>query len=282
MTDRCEVHIGPREGLNFDWNGLWNYRDLLFILVRRDFVSKYKQTILGPIWFVVQPLSTTLVFTVIFGKVGRISTDGVPPILFYLCGILAWGYFANNFTSISTTFVSNAGLFGKVYFPRLVIPLSTLLSNLFASCIQFLTFAAFWTYIKIFTEAGSHFQLRWGALALPLMVAQIGGLSLGVGLWMSALTAKYRDLVHLSSFLLQIWMYVTPVVFPLSIFPNRWRWAIVANPMTVPVEAIKYMFLGICSIKVSDVLVSVVLTLAILVTGLIMFGRVERTFVDTV
>jgi len=205
------------------WREIWHYRDLLYLLVRRDFVAKYKQTILGPLWFILQPLLTTLVFTVIFGRVAKIPTDELPPLLFYLCGMLPWSYFAQCMNGTSTTFVTNAALFGKVYFPRLVVPLSIVTSSLLAFLIQLVTFAVFWLYYKFFTEAGSLFHLRAMPLALcPLLLLQTAALGLAVGLWMSALTAKYRDFVHLSGFLTQLWMYATPVVYPLSVVPERW------------------------------------------------------------
>jgi lipopolysaccharide transport system permease protein len=283
MNHTYELRIRPnRSWIKIDWPGLWEYRDLLFLLVRRDFVSKYKQTILGPLWFIIQPLITTIVFSVIFGGVAKIPTDGLPPTLFYLCGMLGWSYFANTFTSTSTTLVANAGLFGKVYFPRLVVPLSTVISNLFAFAIQLATFAVFWVYFKALTSSGSRFDLRWEVVALPLLVVQIGALSLGVGLWMSALTAKYRDFTHLSGFVVQLWMYATPVIFPLSMIPERWRWLVVLNPMTMPVESFKYIFLGQGSVDPLYLGISVVVSAAVVLSGLLIFQKVERSFVDVV
>lgn len=275
-----EIRIRPnRSWIKIDWHGLWEYRDLLFLLVRRDFVSKYKQTILGPAWFIIQPLFTTLVFTVIFGKVAKIPTDGLPPMLFYLCGMLGWNYFANTFNSTASTLVGNAGLFGKVYFPRLIVPLATVVSNLFAFAIQLGTFLAIWIYFK---GAGAQVRMEWEIVALPLLILHVGGLSLGVGLWMSALTAKYRDFSHLSGFLVQIWMYATPVIFPLSLIPEKWRWAVVLNPMTMPVESFRYIFLGQGSVDPLYLGISVIVSLIFLFTGLLVFQKVERTFVDTV
>ena len=283
MNATYELRIRPnRQWIKIDWQGIWEYRDLLSLLVRRDFVSKYKQTVLGPLWFIIQPLFTTLVFTVLFGNVAKIPTDGLPPTLFYLVGMLGWNYFANTFNSTSTTLVTNAGLFGKVYFPRLVVPLSTVISNLFAFGIQLAVLLVFWVYFKWFTAAGAQFGMRWQLILLPLLVLQIGGLSLGVGLWMSAFTAKYRDFTHLSGFLVQLWMYATPVIFPLSIIPERWRWLVVLNPMTMPVEALKYVFLGQGSVDVGYLVISVVVSTVLLLSGLLIFQKVERNFVDTV
>jgi lipopolysaccharide transport system permease protein len=278
-----ELRIRPnRNWLCLDWRSLWQYRDLLLLLVRRDFVSRYKQTILGPAWFILQPLLMTATFSFVFGKVGRIPTDGVPPALFYLCGLLGWTYFSQNFQSISTTLIGNAALFKKVYFPRLVVPLASVLSNILAFLIQLATFLAFYAFYKNFTDTAQHFALRWEAIALPLIVLQIALFSLAVGLWLSALTAKYRDFQYLSSFLVQIWMYATPVIYPLSQVPQHWRWIVILNPMTMPVELTKCFLLGSGSSNPYYLAVSLVGTLVTLVSGLLLFQKVERTFVDTV
>lgn len=264
------------------WRDIVEYRDLLFLLVRRDFVAKYKQTVLGPLWFIIQPLLTTLVFTVIFGRVAKISTDALPPMLFYLCGMLAWQYFAQCLRSTSTTFTANMHLFGKVYFPRLVVPLSVIFSNLIAWGLQAGTFMCFWLYFKYGTEAGSLFGLRAGIVFLPLLVLQTAALGLGIGLWMSSLTAKYRDFAYLSDFIVQLWMYATPVVYPLSVVPERWRWVAVLNPMTPIVECYRYIFLGTGTINLNYLTMSTCMTIVILFSGLMLFNKVERTFVDTV
>lgn len=283
MQSTYELRIRPnRAWIKIDWRAIWEYRDLLFLLVRRDFVSKYKQTVLGPIWFIIQPLITTVVFTILFGNVAKISTDGLPPMLFYLSGTLGWNYFASNFGSTSTSLVGNAGLFGKVYFPRLIVPLSTVVSNLFTFGIQLGLLLAFWLYFKCLSSAGVYFGMHWEVLFLPLLLLQIAGLSLGVGLWVAALTAKYRDFAHLAGFLIQIWMYATPIIYPLSIIPEKWRWFVVLNPMTMPVEACKYMFLGQASVEPLYMLISIVVSVVILLSGLLVFQKIERTFVDTV
>jgi len=278
-----ELVIRPTRGwVRLNLGDLWRYRDLLFLLVHRDFVAKYKQTILGPAWFVLQPLLTTVVFTVIFGKVAQIPTDGLPPVLFYLAGLLGWGYFAQTFQSTSGTLVVNASLFGKVYFPRLLVPLSAVISNLLAFALQLGTFLCFWSYYKVFTAAGASFGFSGAIIWFPLVVVQIAALSLGVGLWLSALTAKYRDFFHLSSFIIQIWMYATPVIYPLSQIPERWRWLAVLNPMAMPVETIKYMLLGQGIVIPSFLAVSFAMTVLLLASGVLVFGKVERTFVDIV
>jgi lipopolysaccharide transport system permease protein len=277
-----EIVLRPDAGWrSLEIASLWQYRDLLSLLVWRDFVSKYKQTILGPLWFIIQPLCMTLVFTVIFGKVAGLSTDGLPPVLFYLCGQLGWNYFAQNFSSNSATFIANAGLFGKVYFPRLVVPLAALVSNLFAFAIQLATFVCFYIYFKYGRGAGG-FGMDWRVILLPLLVLQTAILSLGVGLVMSALTAKYRDLTHLSALLIQVWMYATPVIYPLSGFPLEWRWVAALNPMTPIVEAFRLLLLGVGTVEPRYFVCSMVTTVVVTIAGLMLFNRIEKTFVDIV
>ena len=277
-----EVVLRPESSwLQVELKGIWHYRDLLSLLVWRDFVSKYKQTVLGPLWFIVQPLMMSVVFTVIFGNVAKLSTDGLPPLLFYLCGQLGWNYFSQNFNASSATLVNNAGLFSKVYFPRLVVPLSTLVSNLLTFVIQAATFTAFFIYFKYILHVGS-FHLDWHIVFLPLLVLQSAALSLGLGLLMSSLTAKYRDLVHLTPLLVQLWMYATPVIIPLSKFPEQWQWVVALNPMTSVVESFRLMLLGTGTVSPLHLAFSVVFTIASLIAGLLLFGKVEKTFVDTV
>ncbi len=279
-----ELIIEPTHGWSrVNWRELLRYRDLLWLMVRRDFVAKYKQTVLGPLWFIIQPLLTTLVFTVIFGRVAKISTDALPPMLFYLCGMLGWQYFAECIRGTSATFVTNQGIFGKVYFPRLVVPVSVVISNLLALAIQFVTFAAFWIYFKGFTLAGAGISgSAWALVALPVLIVQQAALGLGVGLWLSSLTAKYRDFMHLTGFLTQLWMYATPVVYPLSVIPERWRWVSVLNPMTQAIETYRLLLLGQGTVEWRYVTVSILVTAAILVTGVLLFCRTEKNFIDTV
>lgn len=277
-----EITLRPETSwLNLELWSIWRYRDLVMLLVWRDFIAKYKQTILGPIWFIVQPLTMTLVFTVVFGHVAGLSTDGLPPLLFYLCGQLGWNYFAQNFGATSTSLFANAGLFNKVYFPRLVVPLAALISNLFAFVIQAATFAVFFVYFKFTPQAGSY-NVSWQAVLLPLLVVQTAILSLGVGLLMSAVTAKYRDLSHASTLLIQVWMYATPIIYPLSEVPSNWRWAAAINPMTPVVEAYRLLLLGTGTVEPSHVFSSVLATLALVTGGLLLFSRIEKTFVDVV
>ena len=283
VSEDFELVIRPTKGwLRLDLMEIWRYRDLLFLLVHRDFVAKYKQTVLGPLWFVLQPLMLTLVFTLIFGAVAKIPTDGLPPMLFYLAGLLGWSYFAQTFQNASGTLVNNAGLFGKVYFPRLVVPLAGVASNILAFGLQLATLLVVWIWFKLFTDAGARFAMTGAVVWLPLLVVQIAALSLGVGLWLSALTSKYRDFTFLAPLLVQIWMYATPVIYPLSQVSERWRWLAAINPMAMPVEAIRLMFLGQGSVTAGYFLISVAVTAVLLLSGLLVFNRVEKTFVDTV
>ena len=288
MHDNAEFEVTLRPemgGVHLGLGGLWRYRDLLLLMVWRDFSARYRQTILGPLWFLLQPLLMTLVFTVVFGRIAGLSTDGLPPLLFYLCGQLAWNYFAQNLTANSTTLSTNAGLFSKVYFPRLIVPLSAVISNLFAFLIEAATFAAFFLYFR--HEPGPHrFFVDWRVVFLPLLLLQIALLSLGVGLLMSALTAKYRDLAHVTGLMVQVWMYLTPVILPLSVIlrkcPAHWQWLIALNPMASVVESFRLVLLGTGTVDPAWMAVSVGMTLAILLAGLALFARVEMTFVDTV
>jgi lipopolysaccharide transport system permease protein len=278
------VVIQPTRGLlHVDWRGLVEYRDLLLLLVRRDFVSKYKQSILGPAWFVIQPLFTTIVFTVIFGNVAQLPSDGMPKMLFYLCALVPWNYFAANINNTSTTFTSNIGLFGKVYFPRLIIPASVVTSNLITFAIQLVTFLGFFIYFKFFSAAGPLIKPNLELAFIPLLLLQIAAISLGFGLLISALTVKYRDLVYAMTFLVQLWMYATPVVYPLSMVTSlKWRIVAAINPMTAVVESFKHAFLGVGTVSLRYTAISVGVTLVVLFLGLAFFSRAERTFVDTV
>ena len=271
-----------RSWLSIPWRELVRYRDLLFLMVRRDFVATYVQTVLGPAWYVIQPLAMTIVFTIVFGKVAKISTDGLPKLPFYLCGTMAWGYFGKCLQGTSRTFVGNAGVFGKVYFPRLIVPISVVLTSLFSFAIQFLTFLCFWLYYKFGTEAGSDLQMRAGAFLLPLLVLQSGVLGLGVGLWMSSLTAKYRDFQYVMGLLTRMWLYATPVVYPLSLVPEHWRWVAGLNPMTAVVESYRALLLGVGTLDPLYTLQSVATTFLVVLTGIFVFNRTERTFIDTV
>ncbi|MFN7892463.1 MAG: ABC transporter permease [Pirellula sp.] len=259
---------------------VWRYRDLLWLFVRRDFVSGYKQTILGPLWFFIQPLLTTIMFTVIFAGVAKISTDGLPPLLFYLAGTTPWNYFAACLTSTSTTFVSNANLFGKVYFPRLVVPLSVVLSNLIQFLVQFSLFLGFFAWYGL---GGSDIRpdLLGIVFLTPILLALMGLLGLGAGIAISSMTTKYRDLARLVTFGVQLMMYATPVIYPMSAIPDKYRWIIHCNPMSAIIESFRAVYLG-GQIPWSALGISTLETALILATGVVLFNKVEKTFMDTV
>jgi lipopolysaccharide transport system permease protein len=258
---------------------LWQGRELVWLFFWRDFVALYKQTILGPLWYLVQPLMTTVVFTVAFGRIANLPTDGLPQFLFYMSGTVVWTYFANSLTKTSTTFLANAQIFGKVYFPRLTVPLSILLSNLVAFGIQFLLFLGFVAYFMI---KGADVQVTAWALLLPVLIVIMAGLGLGLGIIVSALTTKYRDLQYLVVFGVQLLMYTTPMIIPLSSVSGKWRWIMVANPMTSIMEAFRQGYLGEGTISAPLLLYSAAFALAASVGGALLFHRVERTFMDTV
>lgn len=282
-TADSETIIRPRgRWLRLDVPELWAYRDLAWLMVRRDFVSRFKQTILGPLWYIVNPVLTTVVFAAIFSGIAGIPTDGLPSHLFYLGGLLGWGYFGTVLGASSGTLTGNAHLFGKVYFPRLIVPVTAAASALVGFLIQLLTFAGYYGYYKAFTDLGPTFQLGWAAAWIPLLLLQIAALGLGVGLFLSALTAKYRDFAHLTGFLVQLWMYATPIIYPLSRVPEEWRWLAALNPLTTVTEAFRLGLLGRGQVDASHVALSAGLTAVTLFFGYAAFCRVERNFIDTV
>jgi lipopolysaccharide transport system permease protein len=282
FTNR-EVVIQPStEWFTIDWRGLLAYRDLIRQLVLRDFTAKYKQTILGPAWFFINPLITTVMFTLVFTKVLNVPTDGVPPMLFYLCGMLGWSYFAAVLGATGNSLAGNANLFSKVYFPRLIPPLALTISSLLSLAIQFLTFLAFFVHIYWFTANPVVQGPGWRWLLYPLIVVHMATLALGVGLILSTLTAKYRDLGHIQGFLVQIWMYATPVIYPLSRIPGKWQWVAHLNPMTAIVESTRLLLLGAGTVEPKQYLLSVLLSVGVLLVGLFSYQRAARTFVDTV
>ncbi|TAK44755.1 MAG: ABC transporter permease [Saprospiraceae bacterium] len=259
---------------------LWRYKDLVMLFVRRDFVSVYKQTILGPLWYLIQPLLTTITFTVIFGNIASLPTDGLPQFLFYMSGTVVWSYFANCLTKTSETFVQNANLFGKVYFPRLAVPVSILISNLITFLIQFAMFLAFVLY---FVLNGTSIQPNWLWIALsPVLMLMMAGLGLGFGIIISSLTTKYRDFRFLVQFGVQLLMYATPVIYPASSIPERFQWVIQANPMTPVIEAFRFAYLGAGTVNLNHLLYSFGFMLVVVIIGSIIFNRVEQTFMDTV
>ena len=285
MDSENKIHeiITPKKHLlDLNLKEIWNYKDLLILFVRRDFVSVYKQTVLGPIWFFIQPIFTTLIFTVVFGQLASIPTDGLPQILFYMCGITCWNYFSECLTKTSNTFVANAGIFGKVYFPRLVLPMSITISNLFKFGIQFLLFIAFLTYYLI---QGANIEPNVYILLLPILLILMAGLGLGLGILISSLTTKYRDFQFLIAFGVQLFMYATPIVYPLSLAKEKlgeYSWIAVANPMTSIVETMKFAFLGEGEFSWYYLGYSFTFMGFVLIIGTIVFNKVEQTFMDTV
>ena len=259
---------------------VWKYRDLLLLFVKRDFVAQYKQTILGPLWHFIQPIFTTIVFLLVFGKIANIPTDGIQPVLFYMSGISIWNYFSACLTATSNTFVANAGIFGKVYFPRLVIPLSTVMSNIVKFAIQFLLLLAVMSWYGIKT-GHFHFGASW--LLIPLLVMMMAGLGLGLGIIISSLTTKYRDFNVLIGFAVQLLMYATPIAYPMSYLKGKSFAAWIAwNPLTPIVEAFRFALFGTGAVNIMGLLYSSGIIAILLFAGLLVFSKVERTFMDTV
>lgn len=258
---------------------VWRYRDLVMMFVRRDIIANYKQTILGPLWFFVQPLLTTLTFIVIFGKVAAISTDGLPLMIFYLSGVTIWSYFSETLNKTATVFKDNAQMFGKIYFPRLVMPLSITISNLIRFGIQFGLFLAVWIYFLVTTNS---LHPNSYMLLTPLLLLMMGFLALGLGMAISAMTTKYKDLIFLLTFGIQLLMYATPVIYPVSSLPEKYKWIILANPMSSIVETFRFAYLGTGTFSWLYLGYSFISTLVILALGTLIFNKVEKSFTDTV
>lgn len=258
---------------------LWNYQDLILVFVHRNFSATYKQTILGPLWFFIQPVFTTIVFTLIFNRIGNISTGTIPPFLFYFSGLVAWGYFQECLTRTASTFSANASLFGKVYFPRLTVPISIVITGLLSFLIQL---AFFLVLMLIFWWKGAAIEPNWRILTIPLMLLQMAAIGLGMGCIVSALTTKYRDLSMLVSFGVQLWMYGSGVVIPLSAVDAKYQWIFSLNPMVPIIEGFRLAFLGQGSVDRLQFMLGLGISGLILVTGLVVFSHVEKTFTDTV
>lgn len=272
--------IEPRTNLlDLRLGDVWRYRDLVMLFVRRDFVSNYKQTILGPIWLFIQPLLTTITFYIIFSKVANLDTGGIPAFIFYLAGNTVWGYFAQSLTAVSTVFTTNSAMFSKVYFPRLTMPLSIVISNLVRFGIQFGLFLVVWAFYLLTT---SSLHPNWLMLLTPVLVVLMGLLALGLGMIFSALTTKYRDLAMLLTFGVQLALYATPVIYPLSKVPAKYMWLIIANPMSAITETFRVAFLGSGTFSWAYLGYSTLVTLAILLLGTLIFNKVEKSFTDTV
>lgn len=280
--DNWTTVIRPKDKLlSVDFAEIWRYRDLLMLFVKRNIITQYKQTILGPLWYLIQPLMTTVMYMVVFGGIAKISTDGLPQPLFYLAGICFWQYFADCLTKTSNTFVNNAGIFGKVYFPRLITPLSDVVSNLVRFGIQFGLFLCVYAYYTIFTDVQIH--PNWYALMVPVLVVMLAGLALGFGILFSSMTTKYRDLQLLLSFFVSLWMYATPVIYPLSTITNpKLLLVMQLNPLTGIVEFFKYGMLGVGCHDWWMLGYSFAFMVVLLGVGIIVFNKVQRSFMDTV
>ena len=273
--------IRPQEKLwKINLKEVWAYRDLITLFVKRNIVVQYKQTILGPLWYLIQPVLTVIMNMVVFGGIAHMSTDGIPQALFYMAGNVCWFYFSDCLNQTSSTFVANQGMFGKVYFPRMVVPISTVMSNLLRFGIQLLLFVAFWIY---FFVSGSDIHLTWAILLVPVLIVMLAGLGLGFGILISSMTTKYRDLTILFTFVVQLWMYATPIVYPMSMVTNETLHTIIMlNPMTSIIEAFKYATLGQGYFSWGALGYSFAFMSILMLWGIIIFNKVQRSFMDTV
>lgn len=281
QSNKYHIHLERKNGW-FDINlkEVWQYRDLIWLFTKRTFILRYKQTILGPLWVILQPLMTTLIFTLVFGGIAGISTDGVPQVLFYMGGNAVWSFFAACLNGTATTFTGNANVFGKVYFPRLVSPISTVLSSMINFLIQLAMFLCFWVYYLIVGEVSPNYV---GILMLPVIMVYLGLLGLGFGVIVSSLTTKYRDLTMLVGFGVSLWMYITPVVFPVSTLGNGGLYHLVMlNPVTCAVETFRWAFLGQGVFDPLNWLISTAIMIVVISVGVVIFSKVEKTFMDTV
>ena len=280
QVDNWDLIITPKRGyFEFHFNEIWNFRDLLLIFIRRDIITQYKQTILGPLWIVIPPILTTLVFTLFFGNIAGISTDGIPNVLFYMAGIINWNFFSTALTSTSNTLAGNVGIFGKAYFPRIIVPLSTIASSFLRYFIQFGIFLFILTYFVFFKSANFtiQYQLLW---VLPMLIFIMAIMGLGFGLLFSASTAKYKDLRFLIGFGVRLMMYASTVIFPLSIIPEKYKWIILGNPMSAIIESFRYVFFGMGVLDFKYLGYSFLIALSIFFIGYIVFNKVEQKFID--
>lgn len=284
MEEKWDIVITNRSKLfNIDFKELWRYRDLVFMYVKRDFITFYKQTILGPIWYFIQPVFTTIMFMFVFGGIAGISTDGVPQAVFYMGGLVCWNYFADCFNRSCNIFNTNKGIFGKVYFPRLVVPLAGVISNLIKFGIQFSLFLAVYLYFVI--AKGIHFDFNATVLLVPVYIIMLAALGLGLGMLFSSLTIKYRDLNFVVSFGLSLLMYATPVIYPLSVLKEshaKYFNFLLVNPLTSIHEAFKFAFTGVGVFNWLYLLYSLVFTIVVFIWGLVVFNRVQRNFMDVI
>lgn len=288
MNDTWKMVTSKRNLFDFKLKELYDYRDLIFLFVKRTFVSRYKQTILGPLWAIVQPLLTTVVFTVVFGSLAGLTISDsytvaniqIPGFVFYLSGTVCWTFFSGCLTETSNTFITNSAIMGKVYFPRLVMPVSTIFSQLISFVIQFVMFFVVWLFYVI--KGGTDIQLSPYIFLFPFLILQIGILGMGFGTIISSLTTKYRDLVMLVTFGVQLWQYATPVAYGISLIPEQYIGAYMLNPMTTVIVTFRYAFFGIGYFNLFYYLLSWGMTIVVLLISIVLFNRVERTFMDTI
>lgn len=278
-SEDWDIVISPQKSIfQVDLKLIWRYRDLLLLFVRRDFVSQYKQTILGPLWFFIQPIFTTIIYTVIFGKLANISTDEVPQPIFYMAGIIFWNYFSDCLMKTSDTFIVNQNIFGKVFFPRLIVPLSIVVSNLLKFGVQLILFIGLFIYFQTNGGISSNINLVW----FPILVLITAGLGLAFGLIISALTTKYRDLKFLIQFGIQLGMYASPIVYPLSMVPEKFKMVLIANPITGVIELFRYGMFSQGTLNYEALAYSFISMTILLVLGVLIFNKVEKSFIDTV
>ena len=272
--------IKPKRKLfNLDLSELFYYKDLIYFFIKRDFITFYKQTILGPLWYIIQPLANTIIFTVIFGNVAKIPTDGATPFIFYMTGTVIWAYFSVCLTTTSNTFIGNAHLFGKIYFPRLTVPISSVVIGLVQFIIQFVVLILFLIY---FISKGYEVNVTYFIIFVPFLLLHVAILSFGVGVLIASLTTKYRDLKFLMSFGIQLWMFATPIVYPLSIIPEKYLWISLINPMSSIVETFRYIVIGTGTFNLNYILFSFLTSVIIFIIGVIIFNKIEKNFMDTV
>lgn len=278
------IQISPKDHLlTLDWKEMWRYRDMYWLFVMRSFKTAYKQTILGPLWFLITPVLSVIVYVAVFGGIANIPTDGVPPALFYLLGISVWGYFASCLSSTGNSFVSNADIFGKVYFPRLIMPLVAVTVNVLSFLIQLAIFFAFYIYYRIYPMEGMALQMHWHVILFPILMFILAMMAVGFGMIVSSMTTKYRDLQIAFAKIISLWVYITPVIYPLSMVTNpKLHLAMSLNPVTPIIEAIKYSLLGVAQFSWLWLGYSVLMTAILLIIGLMLFNKVQKSFMDTV
>ena len=279
-TENWSLIITPKRKLfDLQIREIIRYRDLIFLFVKRDFVTQYKQTILGPLWFVINPVISTIIYTFVFGRLANIGTDGIPHILFYFSGTMLWTFFASCFSDSSNVFITNANIFGKVYFPRLVVPINYVFSNTLKILVQFIMLAAFMVYYFV-KDPG--IQPSWFLLFFPFLIMWLAAIAVGAGIIVSSLTTKYRDLQKLVAFSLNLAMYAAPIVYPISQIPERFSWVIYANPVCAPIELFRKWFFGSSSLNTPMILSSLGITFILVLAGLVLFNQNEQTFIDVV